>query len=90
MANSVRQVLCRKWALEILRYLAAEGTQNYSQIEAEFETSSDVITDRLRELEHLELLTRNEKSVRDVQYSITTDGERLLDLVEEIYDLLDE
>lgn len=90
MANSVRQVLCRKWALEILRYLAEEGTQNYSQIEAEFETSSDVITDRLRELEHLEVLTRNEKSAIDVQYSITTDGERLLDLVEEIYDLLDE
>jgi DNA-binding HxlR family transcriptional regulator len=90
MADIAREVVCRKWALEILRYLAAEGTQNYSQIEAEFETSSDVITERLRELEHAGLLTRNEKNARDVRYSITTDGKRLLELVEEVYELLDE
>jgi DNA-binding HxlR family transcriptional regulator len=90
MVDIAREVLCRKWGLEILRFLAAEGTQNYSQIEVKFETSSDVITDRLRELEHAELLIRNENSARDVQYSITTDGEHLLELVEEIYELLDE
>lgn len=90
MAEIAREILCRKWALEILQYLAVKGTQNYSQIEAEFETSSDVITDRLRDLEYAELLTRNEKNSRDVRYSITTDGERLLELVAEIHELLDE
>lgn len=90
MADIAREVLCRKWGLEILRFLATEDTQNYTQIEAEFETSSDVITTRLRELEDVGLITRNEKSARDVQYSITTDGERLLELVDEVYELLDE
>jgi DNA-binding HxlR family transcriptional regulator len=90
MADIVREVLCRKWALEILKLLAAEGTKNYSQIEAEFTTSSDVITGRLRDLEDAGLLTRNKKSPRDVRYSITGDGERLVELVEEIYELLDE
>jgi len=90
MTEIVREILCSKWALEILRYLAVEGTQNYSQIEAEFETSSDVITNRLRDLESAELLTRNKKTSRDVRYSITTDGERLLELVAQIHELLDE
>ena len=90
MADIVREVLCRKWALEILKLLAAEGTKNYSQIEAEFTTSSDVITGRLRDLEDAGLLTRNKKSPRDVRYSITGDGERLVELVDEIYELLDE
>jgi DNA-binding HxlR family transcriptional regulator len=90
MADIVREVLCRKWALEILKLLAAEGTKNYSQIEAEFTTSSDVITGRLRDLEDAGLLTRNKKTPRDVRYSITGDGERLVELVDEIYELLDE
>jgi DNA-binding HxlR family transcriptional regulator len=90
MADIAREVLCRKWAVEILRFLATEGTQNYSQIEAEFETSSDVITERLQELEHAGLLTRDEKSAIDVQYSITAAGERLIELVDEVYELLDE
>jgi len=90
MADIVREVLCRKWALEILKLLAAEGTKNYSQIEAEFTTSSDVITGRLRDLEDAGLLTRNKQSPRDVRYSITGDGESLVELVDEIYELLDE
>lgn len=90
MAEIDQGIVCRKWALDILQFLATEGAQNYNKIEAEFETSSDVITERLRELEHAGLLIRNEKSTRNVQYSITIDGERLLELVEEIYELLDE
>lgn len=89
MSDSVRDVLCRKWALEILRLLDSEGTQNYSQIEAEFKTSSDVITKRLRQLEDAGLLRRDKKSARDVRYSITAEGEKLVELVDEIYELLD-
>lgn len=90
MAEIVREVLYRKWALEILRFLSEEGTQNYNQIEAQFDTSSDVITGRLRDLEQVGFIIRNEKSARNVRYSITPSGERVLELMDEIYELVDE
>jgi DNA-binding HxlR family transcriptional regulator len=90
MSGDIREVLCRKWALEILWFLSTEGTQNYSQIEAEFETSSDVITDRLQHLTNVELVHRDEKSTKDVRYSITASGEKLLELMNEADQLLDE
>lgn len=90
MSDDIREVLCRKWAVEILQFLANKGTQNYTQIEAEFETSSDVITDRLQHLTNVGLVHRDEKSTKDVQYSITDSGETLLELINEANQLLDE
>ncbi len=89
MFDDIRGVLGRKWALEILQFLANEGTQNYSQIEAKFETSSDVITDRLRQLTNMGFIYREEKNTRDVRYSITSDGKQLIELLEEFQQLLD-
>ena len=89
MAVDIRDVLCRKWALEILRFLNSEGAQNYSQIETAFETSSDIITDRLQQLTSSGLISRDEKSAKDVRYSITDDGEKTLQLLNEIHRLLD-
>jgi DNA-binding HxlR family transcriptional regulator len=89
MANDIREVLCRKWALEIIYLLDEEGELNYSQIEAEFETSSDVISKRLQELVELGVLSRNERSAKNVQYAVTGDGEELVGLLEEIHRLLD-
>ena len=90
MPGDIREVLCRKWALEILWFLSTEGTQNYSQIESEFETSSDVITDRLQQLTNAGLVHRDEKSTKDVRYTITASGEKLLGLMNEADQLLDE
>ena len=90
MSSDIREVLCRKWALEILWFLSTEGTQNYSQIEAEFETSSDVVTARLQHLTNVGLVHRDEKSTKDVRYTITASGEKLLGLMNEADQLLDE
>lgn len=89
MVEDIHPIVCRKWAVPILQYLAEEGTRNYSRIEATFDTSSDVITDRLRELSDAGLIKRDKKSPKNVQYSITEDGEQLLSLVAEINQVLE-
>lgn len=89
MPEDIRDALSRKWALEIIYLLDKEGALNYSQIEAEFETSSDVISERLQELVELGVLSRNERSAKNVQYAVTRDGEELVELLEEIHRLLD-
>lgn len=90
MLDDIREILCRKWALEILQFLNEEGMQNYSKIEAEYETSSDVVTDRLQELVDAGLLNRDERSPKDVRYAITANGEELLGLLEDVHRLLEE
>lgn len=90
MPDDIREILCGKWALEILLLLSEEGTQNYSQIESEFDTSSDVIVERLQELAAVGLVDRNERGAKDVRYAITADGQELLGLVEQIQGLLEE
>lgn len=90
MHEDIREVLCRKWSLEILRFLANKGIHNYSKIEAEFDTSSDVISERLQQLTSVGLVSRNKESHKDVRYSITPDGEKLVEILDEIQRLLDE
>lgn len=90
MSDDIREVLCRKWALDILRFLDDEGTQNYSRIEDEFETSSDIVAERLRQLADTGLIDRDERNRKDVRYSITVKGEEVIKLVREIHRLLDE
>jgi DNA-binding HxlR family transcriptional regulator len=90
MQEDVREVLYRKWAIDILQFLDEEGPKNYSQIEAEFDTSSDVITNRLQQLTDTNLLTRRERSTKDVRYSLTENGEELIVLLEDIQSLLED
>jgi DNA-binding HxlR family transcriptional regulator len=90
MYGELRDVLCRKWGLEILHFLAEEGTHNYSEIETEFDTSSDIISDRLQHLSSVGLLIRDKKSHKDVRYSISPDGKKLLQRLSELQPLLDE
>lgn len=84
MPDDIRKIICPKWSLEILQFLAEDSPQNYSRIETEFDTSSDVVVERLQLLVNAGLLERTEKSSKDVQYSITSDGEELVDLLEEV------
>jgi DNA-binding HxlR family transcriptional regulator len=88
MTDDFRDVLCPKWSLDILRLLVEDSPQNYSRIEAELDTSSDVVVERLQLLADAGLLERNERSTKDVRYSISTRGEELLTLLEEIDALL--
>jgi len=90
MRENVREVLCRKWALEILRFLSKEGTENYSQIEEEFDTSSDIIVQRLQELTASGLISRNERGPKDVRYTVTAEGKEVLNLVNQLNQLLEE
>lgn len=89
MSEGVHEVLCRKWSLDILRLLEEDSPQNYSRIESNLETSSDVVSDRLTQLSDLGLLARDEQSPKNVRYSITPDGEEVLRLVDEIQELFE-
>lgn len=84
MYGSVRTVLGPKWTLEILALLENEGTLNYSDVEDELETSSDIVSERLQTLRKYALIERVERSSRDVRYSITENGCRVLDCVNEL------
>ena len=89
MPEEFHEVLCRKWSIQILRSLNINSPQNFSQLESEFDTSSDVISNRLKQLRSFGFLVREEQSPKDVRYSITADGEELLALVDEIHELLE-
>lgn len=89
MVEDIHPIVCRKWAIPILCFLDEGGSRNYSRIEAEFDTSSDVITDRLQELSDAGLVKREKKSPKNVQYSITESGRRLLSLTADINQLLE-
>lgn len=91
MAFEVLQVIVgKKRTLEILHLLAGEGTLNYSDVEDRVDTSSDVLTNRLKTLAEYGLVERIENSQRDVRYSVTDKGEEFLELLDEIEELLSE
>ena len=88
--EEVRTVLKRKRAVELLEYLSESGVQNYTDIEDAFEASSDTVSDTLTLLVEYNLITRIEKTKKDVRYKITERGLKLLELVQEISNLLTE
>lgn len=81
-------VIGRERSLDILDLLAQEGTLNYSEIEAGIETSSEVIDRYLKLQIGYGLIDRDERSSRDVRYSLTGRGEEVLERVAEIERLL--
>lgn len=88
MYDAVRDVLGPKWALELLRLLDDAGPLRYSEIESELDTSSDMVSNRLDELEAAGLIDREAETVRNVSYSISPIGRDVLGLVEELRRLL--
>lgn len=88
MYETVRSVVKPKWSLEILAALTAESPQNFSQLETQFDTSNDVLTNQLRVLEEHGLIDRTEYSAKNVQYQITERGKKVLDRLETIETLL--
>lgn len=86
--ESLREVVGAKWALHILESLDAESPQNYSSIESSLPTSSDVVAARLDVLVDYGLISRKERSKKDVRYSITETGETFLAVARELDSIL--
>jgi len=89
MYEAVQHVIRPKRSLEILALLADEGPLNYGEVEAHVETSSDVVTERLRLLVRYGLVERDERSSRDVRYSTTEKGETVLNRIADLNELLE-
>lgn len=86
--ETVLLVVGRERSLDILDLLAQEGTLNYSDIESGVETSSEVVDRYLKLITEYGLVERDERSSRDVRYSITGRGEEVLERVAELEQLL--
>lgn len=82
--EGVRQVVGRKWTLELLEILGDDGPLNYSAIEENLATSSDVVVEQLSLLESYDFVNREERTPKDVTYEITTDGEQFLRAVQRL------
>lgn len=89
VSDEVRAVVGRKRTLEILRRIHEDGPLNFSTIESEIDTSSDVISDSLSILIENGLVHRDEQSTKNIQYRISKKGEKCLDLVEKIEELVE-
>jgi DNA-binding HxlR family transcriptional regulator len=89
MYEAVRAVIGTKWTLEILELLSSGGPANFTEIESEFDTSPDVLAEKLQLLVEHELLERTERSSRDVRYSITEDGRQFLRTLDEFASILE-
>lgn len=90
MYEDVRRVVGPKRTLEILSLLSRQGTLNYTDIEQEIDTSSDVVSSSLDTLVEYGLAKRMRESQRDVRYAITEKGRTFLQNVNEIDVLLAE
>ncbi|GAB3680430.1 hypothetical protein GCM10028857_03140 [Salinarchaeum chitinilyticum] len=76
--EGVREVICSKWALEILAVLADGGPQNFTDLESTLDASSDTLTKRLRFLESTGFVERQEFSSKNVAYTITDEGQAFI------------
>jgi DNA-binding HxlR family transcriptional regulator len=82
--DRVADLIGKKRTLEILELVASESPLNYSEIEANVATSSDIVTDRLELLVDYGLIDREERSARDVRYTISEKGEEFLDHLDDL------
>ena len=73
--EDVRNVIRRKRTYEILEYIDNSDNRNFSEITAEIDSSSDTISQTLDVLCEYDLITRRERSQKDVRYMITKKGE---------------
>lgn len=88
MYSAVDEVICPKRSLEMLSYLSEHGESNYTAIEDAVPTSSDIVTDRLGTLQEYGLVKREERSSRNVRYSLTENGMTFLTDLKKIDEFL--
>ena len=87
--EELRELIGKQRTVEILELLEANGTLNYTDVERQIPTSSDVVADRLATLVEYGLLTRDERSAKDIRYSITEKGKAILEQVRTLESILD-
>jgi len=87
--EELRELVGKQRTLEILELLEANGTLNYTDVERQIPTSSDVVADRLATLVEYGLLTRDERSAKDIRYSITEKGKAILEQIRTLESILD-
>jgi|SRR3989338_1861692 len=79
--TKILNYLSKKWTLLILRELHNNGTKRFNELSREMKKISPrTLSRRLKELEHLELVSRkrfNETPPR-VEYSLTDKGKELI------------
>lgn len=88
--EELRELIGKQRTLEILELLESDGTLNYTDVERQIPTSSDVVADRLATLVEYGLLTRDERSAKDIRYSITEKGKAILEQIRTLESILDE
>ena len=87
--EELRELIGKQRTLEILELLESNGTLNYTDVERQIPTSSDVVADRLATLVEYGLLTRDERSAKDIRYSITEKGKAILEQIRTLESILD-
>lgn len=86
--EGVRTVVGRKRTYEILDYLSSSDGQNFTEITAEIDSSSDTIWQTLGLLHEYGLIERRERSAKDVRYVITPKGEQVREEIRRLGELL--
>ena len=91
--GGVMDLLSRKYAIQVVCVVGMCQPVRYGEIEATFgEVSSSTLSTRLNELTEEGLLTREryDEIPPRVEYSLTTDGEELCELLEPLLQWVEE
>ena len=89
MAPELEDVLRKKWGLPLLRLLDEEDELNFSVMENELGISSSTLTQTKNLLVECGLVKRNELKRTDIRYELTPNGEKFLQKIGELEEILD-
>lgn len=81
------KLLGSKWMKEILILLSESGESRFSEILAELNMTSKVLSDKLSKLRSRGLVKRQLKEDRSTTYSLTKRGEEVVDLIKKISEI---
>jgi len=83
------KVICRKWTKPVLELLA-ERTCSFTELKTALGISSRVLSSLLKELQEAGLLHRELKENRRTFYKLTERGKRVIKLLKEIENVIQE
>ena len=88
--DSILKLVTGQWTLYIIWILSLEGPKRFGELKRSVPgISAKVLTERLRHLEHYNLLIRDVKPTRppEVTYSLSPRGNELIELLNPLYNL---
>ncbi|MDO7906389.1 helix-turn-helix domain-containing protein [Paenibacillus sp. JX-17] len=85
--TAAMDILGKKWVVLIM-YRLLSGPKRFTELEAEMEISGRLLSERLKELEAEEIVTRHmyPEIPPRVEYELTEKGRAIEPLVQDIYD----